>query len=93
MNLYLENEIIDSIDKAITYLKNQKILFTNHLSNKTYFIEKKQKVLVIGENSKYVLSYEQFKELFQEAKFIIYEENDETIDTLRDEEYYSWKHK
>ena len=48
---------------------------------------------MISENSKYVLSYEQFKELFQEAKFIIYEENDETIDTLRDEEYYSWKHK
>lgn len=93
MNLYLENEIIDSIDKAIAYLKNQKILFTNHLSNKTYFVEKKKKILVIGENSKYVLSYEHFKELYNDAKFIIYEENDDTIDTTRDDEYYSWKHK
>ena len=35
-------EIIDNIDIAIAVLKSHKILFTNHLNNKTYFIEKKK---------------------------------------------------
>ena len=34
-----------------------------------------------------------YKELFNEATFIEYEDNDATIDYQRDEEYYSWKHK
>ena len=93
MNGFEELEIIENIDIAIAVLKSHKILFTNHLNNKTYFIEKKKKVLVISTNSKYSLSYEEFKELYSVAKFIVYEEKDENFDFSRDDEYYSWKHK
>ena len=89
MKEYLEHEIIDSIENAITLLKNQKLLY----SNKTYFVMKKQKVLIIGLNSKYYLSFEQFKELYKDSKFIVYEENEENFDFSRDDEYYGWKHK
>ena len=86
----LENvEIIESIDKAIMLLKAHKLL----LSNKTYFVEKKQRILIIGVNSKYSLSYEQFKELYKDNKFIVYEESEENFDFSRYDEYYSWKHK
>ena len=77
MNGFEELEIIENIDIAIAVLKSHKILFTNHLNNKTYFIEKKKKVLVISTNSKYSLSYEEFKDLYSVAKFIVYEEKDE----------------
>ena len=93
MNIYENIEIIDNIEKAIALLKSYKVLFTNHLNNKTYFIEKRKRVLVIGVNSKYSLSYEQFKELFMDAKFVVYEENEESFDFSRDDEYYGWKHK
>ena len=66
-------EIIDNIDNAIVLLKNLKVLY----SSKTYFVMKKQKVLIVGLNSKYFLSFEQFKELYKDNKFIVYEENDE----------------
>ena len=84
-----ENEIIDNIDNAILLLKNLKVLY----SSKTYFAMKKQKVLIVGLNSKYFLSFEQFKELYKDNKFIVYEENDENFDFSRDDEYYGWKHK
>ena len=93
MNLYNDKEIIESIDLAITLLKNKKVLFSNHLGNKTFFIEKRKRILVMASNSTYYLSYDQFKELFNEASFIEYEDNDATIDYQRDDEYYSWKHK
>ena len=84
-----EHEIIDNIDNAIVLLKNLKVLY----SSKTYFFMKKQKVLIVGLNSKYFLSFEQFKELYKDNKFIVYEENDENFDFSRDDEYYGWKHK
>lgn len=93
MQVFDEIEIIESIDKAIALLKNHKLLFTNHLNNKTYFVEKKQKVLVIGLNCKYSLSYEEFKDIYDGAKFVVYEENEESFDFSRDDEYYGWKHK
>lgn len=86
-------EYIDKIEVAIKYLKNHEILFTNHLNNKTFFVEKKEKVLVIGTNSKFFLSYNEFKDLYKEAKFVIYEEKDDSFDFTRDVEYYNWKHK
>ena len=86
---FKDYEIIDNIENAIVLLKNQKILY----SNKTYFVMKKQKVLIIGLNSKYSLSFEEFKDLYKENKFIVYEENDENFDFSRDDEYYGWKHK
>ena len=89
MKEFLEHEIIDNIDNAIVLLKNLKVLY----SNKTYFVLKKEKVLIIGINSKYYLSFEEFKELYSDNKFIVYEENEENFDFSRDDEYYGWKHK
>ena len=89
MKEFLEHEIIDNIDNAIVLLKNLKVLY----SNKTYFVMKKEKVLIMGLNSKYSLSFEEFKELYKDNKFIVYEENEENFDFSRDDEYYGWKHK
>ena len=89
MKEFLEHEIIENIDNAIVLLKNLKILY----SAKTYFVMKKQKVLVVGLNSKYFLSFEEFKDLYHDNKFIVYEESDENFDFSRDDEYYGWKHK
>jgi hypothetical protein len=63
MKEFLEHEIIDNIDNAIVLLKNLKVLY----SSKTYFVLKKGKVLIIGLNSKYFLSFEEFKELYKES--------------------------
>ena len=86
---FKDYEIIDNIENAIVLLKNQKILY----SSKTYFVMKKQKVLIMGLKSKYSLTFEEFKDLYKESKFIVYEENDENFDFSRDDEYYGWKHK
>lgn len=89
MNEFENIEIIDNIDKAITLLKSHQIL----LANKTYFIEKKGRILVIGVNFKFYLTYDQFKDLYSNHQFVVFEEKDENFDFSRDDEYYSWKHK
>lgn len=86
-------ELIEDIELAIKLLKNKNVLFSNHLGNKTFFVEKRKRVLIKATNSTYYLSYDEFKDLYENCKFIVYEEKEENFDFSRDDEYYSWKHK
>lgn len=83
------NEIFD-IDKACVYLKEGLVVIDTLAS---YFKELNGKIIVKGENSSFILSYKEFINLYKDSKFILLEDSDELIDTKKDEEYYSFKHK
>lgn len=85
-----ELEVIEDVYIVIKLLKEKKILF---LTNKTFFIMKNNKIRVFNTNVSYALKIDEFIDLYKNQKFYVYEENDETYDFLRDDEYYSWKHK
>ena len=45
-------------------------------------------------NTKYYLSLEEFNQLYKSSYFMLQESKDEeTVDSKKDEEYYSWSHK
>ena len=67
-------------------------LIVKDVSN-NLFRYKNEKILIKGENLSCSLSLKEFKELYKDSKFIVMDDNDETIDSKKDEEYYSFKHK
>ncbi len=93
MDNYRDEKPIEQIDMAITVLKDKKVLFSILSGIKTYFIEKKSKVLIVNGNSSIFISYDEFKSLYDHTLFYIFEEKEENYDFSRDDEYYSWKHK
>ena len=56
-------------------------------------VYKKDRVYVYSQNSSYSLDLKEFSKLYIDSKFVIYVDDDATIDTKKDEEYYGFKHK
>ena len=93
MNILDELELIEDINKALSYIENKKVLVSIIDNNKTYFMKKNNKLFVLNGNSSFFLNIEQFLDLYKNVKFYVYEDNESTVDYQKDEEYYSWKHK
>lgn len=81
---------IDNFHQVIQYLNDKEIVLT---ADRTSFYIKGKHIAVNGKNSHYLLSYEDFKNLYQKETFYVYEPTDETVNTEKDDEYYSWKSK
>ena len=92
MDMYSVLSPILDINEVVILLKNKNILYTNN-NIKTFFMLKKQKIIITNANMNITLTIDEFKNLYDGNKFFIYEDNDENFDFSRDIEYYSWKHK
>ena len=93
MDNYDEIEFLENIEIVINTLKNKKVLFSIIDNAKTYFTFKKNKIMILGNNSSFLLSVDKFKELYNGYKFYLFEDKEDNFDFQRDEEYYRWKHK
>lgn len=84
--------IIDlfDINAAIAYLKEGCIVKS---SNNYVFRLLNEKIIGYNDFSRYVLSEQEFKLLYQEYKFYLLEDSETIIDSEKDKEYYSFKHK
>lgn len=58
-----------------------------------YFKLINDRVYIKSENVSYNLEIKEFLELYKNSKFVIFDDNCEIIDSKKDEEYYSFKHK
>lgn len=83
-------EKIDNINLAISYLKDREILTT---AKKDQFILKKDKVYRYFNGSCVVLTLDDFKQLYKETIFYLYEEDGVSIDNDKDEAYYRYYRK
>ena len=83
------DRILD-INEACLCLKDGFILKD---SFNTYFKLKNKKILIKGDNHTCYLDLKEFKILYKNSKFIIVEDDYTLIDSKKDEEYYSFKHK
>jgi hypothetical protein len=81
---------IFNITEACIVLKDGYILKDSY---NTIFRMKKEKILIRGENVSCFLSLLEFKELYKDSKFVVFDDNDSIIDSKKDDEYYSFKHK
>ena len=79
-----------TINEAYVALKDGFIL--KNMRNYV-FKKRNKKVWVKSDNATYTLSFKDFVKLYEDDKFVIYEDNNQIIDSKKDEEYYNFKHK
>ena len=85
-------EIID-INEMLTRIMDNEI-FVSKCPKETYFKLHKDKLLVVSENFRYIITFDEAKTIFQKQKFIPLDNSKfEEIDEEKDKEYYSWTHK
>lgn len=71
-------------------LKDKEVLTTN---KKDRYILKKDKIYVYREETSFVLSLEDFRDLYQEKTFFVFKEEGTYIDNDKDEAYYRYYRK
>lgn len=81
---------IYNVNEAYVILKNGLVVVDNH---NTRFKLIKENIIIKNDNARYVLNNGEFLNLYKDSKFIILEDSDAIIDSKKDEEYYSFKHK
>ena len=79
---------IESFKMVIRYLKDREILLT---ADRQAFWYDKGQITVNSPKARYHLSMDDFIELYQKETFYLYKNQEESIDTQKDEEYYRWK--
>ena len=87
-------EKINSLQQLEECLKANLILCTPTNKGLTYITLYKDKVRLQNEYSRYILTFQDFLELYGKQPFFIYEEEQgNEISVEKDEEYYGWYHK
>lgn len=81
---------IADFNLVLTLLKNGEILISFIKGKKTFFAMKKDKIFCQNNSSSYSLTVLDFTNLFHDASFFIFENNENFIDIKKDEEYYHW---
>ena len=85
------NELEYSLEEMLPLLKNHIIFFSISEGRKKYFHYYNKLILVLDGKSRYKLKIDDFKTLFKDSKFYVYEDDTVEIDIEKDKEYYSWR--
>jgi len=83
-------ERIELFTDVLQYLKDGIVLCIKN-PKLTYLFLKDNEVIVKNSNSRYSIPLNQLKEMFGKETFYVYQDNQESVDTQKDEEYYAWK--
>ena len=83
------------IEEAIAHLNEQAIVVSLQKGHKVYYQIRNEKVLIQNESARYVLSIEDFRQMFQTEVFYLVDKKIEQIEIQKekDDEYYGWYHK
>ena len=84
------NKEILNINEAYIVL-NEGLIVIDMNNNK--FKLSNDLIIVKSDNASFRLSKKEFLELYKNSKFIVLDDESESIDTKKDEEYYAFKHK
>ena len=88
--MFEESNVLN-IAYALAFIKRGDILISFVDNKKTFFALKKDRVFIQNQSISFSLTFEEFESLYGQSKFVIYDPNSEVeIDTLKDEEYYSY---
>ena len=78
--------------EALKYLKAGYHLYALLQGRKVLFLRLQDKILSKTEESSITLDEQMFVSLYEDALFyVLPEEEEETVDIKKDEEYYSWR--
>ena len=88
------DELVDfDIKVGLKYLLDGYVIKSVNSSKVIYFVIKEDKVISFNDEYKAKMSQEDFIELYRYSSFNLVEEEYESIDVKRDEEYYRWRSK
>ena len=88
------DELVDfDIKVGLKYLLDGYVIKSVNSSKAIYFVIKGDKVISFNDGYKAKMSQEDFIELYRYSSFNLVEEEYESIDLKRDEEYYRWRSK
>ena len=88
------DELVDfDIKVGLKYLLDGYVIKSVNSSKAIYFVIKGDKVISFNDGYKAKMSQEDFIELYRYSSFNLVEEEYESIDVKRDEEYYRWRSK
>ena len=79
--------------QARKHLQDSEAVATVSGSNVTYYFFSQDKIHVVGSQYRYKLTMKEFDELFRNETFYLYSADQQTVDELKDEDYYTWKSK
>ena len=88
-NLSVLEEDID-ITKAMFYLDGNMVLCAKVDRRLHFFKKKGDNIYVISSTLKVNLSRDEFKRLYRDTLFYLVNEEENSYDPKKDEEYYSW---
>ena len=88
------DELVDfDIKVGLKYLLDGYVIKSVNSSKVIYFVIKGDKVISFNDGYKAKMSQDDFIELYRYSSFNLVEEEYESIDVKRDEEYYRWRSK
>ena len=88
------DELVDfDIKVGLKYILDGYVIKSVNSSKAIYFVIKGDKVISFNDGYKAKMSQEDFIELYRYSSFNLVEEEYESIDVKRDEEYYRWRSK
>ena len=88
------DELVDfDIKIALKYLLDGYVIKSVNSSKVIYFVIREDKVISFNDGYKAKMSQEDFIKLYRYSSFNLVEEEYESIDVKRDEEYYRWRSK
>ena len=88
------DELVDfDIKVGLKYLLDGYVIKSVNSSKAIYFVIKGDKVISFNDGYNAKMSQEDFIELYRYSSFNLVEEEYESIDVKRDEEYYRWRSK
>ena len=82
---------IESFTFALEALKQLEVLCSRVDGQLTSYRIRGERVSVTAPNAHYLLTIEQFRELFGRQPFYLYDQIQQAIDPEKDDEYYAWK--
>ncbi len=83
-------EKLNSIQEALLALKDKEILTTNKIDR---YVFKRNNIYVYSNGTSFVLTLDDFKDLYKEKTFYVYKEEGSFIDNEKDEAYYRYYRK
>lgn len=85
---------LETWENVLQALKEKAVLVTLDDNTPTFFARQKDLIIVKTANSTCRMQVAAFEDLYQEETFYLIESSpQESVDLLKDEEYYGWKHK
>ena len=81
---------IETFNEVLNNLSHKEIVT---LANGNYFVMNGEKILSYFKGNRIVMTVQDFIDLYSRCDFFEYEDDNVVIDSLKDSEYYSFKHK